>query len=62
MGRAFRHRQAPHFNLRQPTSMEGAIVVMACHQKAAAMADSHPEVARSRRGRKPRTHLELHAA
>jgi len=61
-GRAFRHRQAPHFNLRRPMSMEGAMVVMACQRKASATGDAHPEVARSRRGRKPQTHLELRAA
>jgi hypothetical protein len=52
VGRAFRHRQAPHFNLRKKTSMEGAIVVMACHRKAAATGAAHAEGARSGRGRK----------
>jgi len=60
-GRAFRHRQAPHFSLRNPTSMEGAIVVMACQRKAAAIGDAHPEMARSGRGRKPGEHTELRA-
>jgi len=62
MGRAFRHRQAPHFNLRNTTSMEGAIVVMACQRKAAASGGAHPDVARSGRGRKPQAHLEPRAA
>jgi transposase len=62
MGRAFRHHQAPHFNLRNPTSMEGAIVVMASHRKAAATGGAHPDVARSGRGRKPQAHLEPRAA
>jgi transposase len=61
VGRAFRHRQAPHFNLRKKTSMEGAIVVMACHRKAAATGDAYSEVARSRRGRKPGAHRERYA-
>jgi len=61
-GRAFRHRQAPHFNLRTESAMEGAIVVMACQRKAAATGGAHPDVARSRRGRKPNTQRELHAA
>jgi transposase len=34
-GRAFRHRQAPHFNLRKTTSIENAIVVSACLRKQA---------------------------
>ena len=62
MGRAFRHRQAPHFNLRDRTSIEGAIVVMACQQKAAATNNTAPEVAQSRRGRKPREYMALRAA
>jgi hypothetical protein len=35
-GRAFRHRQAPHFNLRKQGSIEDAIIVNACLQKEAA--------------------------
>ena len=35
-GRAFRHRQAPHFNLRRQESIENAIIVSACLQKEAA--------------------------
>jgi transposase-like protein len=50
-GRAFRHRQAAHFNLRSKPALEGAIVVAACHRKAAATRGRHQEVARSGRGR-----------
>jgi transposase len=61
-GRAFRHRQAPHFNLRTGPAMEGAIVVMACQRKAAATTERHREVARCRRGRKPRQQMEVRTA
>ncbi len=53
-GRAFRHRQAPHFNLRDPAAIEGTIVVAACQRKAAATNPTPPAGARSRRGRQPR--------
>ena len=53
-GRAFRHRQAAHFNLRSKGAMEGAIVVTACQRKAAATRGRHQALARSDRGRKPR--------
>lgn len=33
-GRAFRHRQAPHFNLRKKKAIENATNVIACLQKA----------------------------
>ena len=62
MGRAFRHRQAPHFKLRTGPAMEGAIVVMAGHKQAAATSEKYWEFARCRRGRKPRQRLELCAA
>ena len=35
-GRAFRHRQAPHFNLRSKEAIEGALVVAACKKKETA--------------------------
>jgi DNA invertase Pin-like site-specific DNA recombinase len=42
-GRAFRHRQAPHFNLRKEESIEHAIVVNAClHKEAAARPPPQP--------------------
>jgi transposase-like protein len=53
-GRAFRHRQAAHFNLRSKPAMEGAIVVAACQRKAAATRGRHQELARSGRGRTPK--------
>lgn len=36
-GRAFRHRQAPHFNLRKKESIANSIDVIACLRKAAAV-------------------------
>ena len=36
-GRAFRHRQAPHFNLRKQESIENSINVIACLRKAAVL-------------------------
>jgi hypothetical protein len=36
-GRAFRHRQAPHFNLRKEEFIEQAITVAACRRKETAM-------------------------
>ena len=42
-GRAFRHRQASHFNLRQDASIERSIVVTAClHQQALAEPKRQP--------------------
>lgn len=61
-GRAFRQRQAPHFNLRTKAAIEGAIVVMACQRKAAATTHRHRETARCSRGRKPHQQLEMGAA
>jgi transposase len=61
-GRAFRHRQAPHFNLRTGTAIEGAIVVMACQRKAAAATRRHREIARCSRGRKPHQRMEVSTA
>lgn len=60
-GRALRHRQAPHFNLRTGPAIEGAIVVMACQRKAATT-HGHRDIARCRRGRKPRQQMEECAA
>ncbi len=37
----------------------GAIVVMACQRKATATTEQHREIARSRRGRKPRQQVEV---
>ena len=61
-GRALRHRQAPHFNLRTGPAIEGAIVVMAWQRKAAATTHGHRDIARCRRGRKPRQPMEVCAA
>lgn len=51
-GRAFRHRQAPHYNLRDTESIEGAISMMASLRKTAALEQSPRDTARSGRGRK----------
>jgi transposase-like protein len=56
-GRAFRHRQAPHFNLRSKEGIEGALVVAACKQKEAATRPPTREANRSPRGRKNRQAL-----
>jgi hypothetical protein len=61
-GRAFRHRQAPHFNLRTETMIEGTIVVMAYQRKAAATTHRHREIARCSRGCKPHQQIEVCAA
>lgn len=53
-GRAFRHGQAPHFNLRTQESIEGALIVAACQRKAAAQANSVLQASRASRGRKQR--------
>jgi transposase len=51
--RAFRHRQAPHFNLRSQESITGALIVNHCLRQVAAMSPAQPEASRSTRGRKP---------
>lgn len=51
--RAFRHRQAPHFNLRSQESITGALVVTHCLRQAGAMSPVQQEASRSTRGRKP---------
>jgi len=54
-GRAFRHRQGPHFNLRQPSSIEAAFRVVAQQQRQAATAPAVQPAARCGRGR----HIQL---
>ena len=51
--RAFRHRQAPHFNLRSEESISGALAVAHCLHKTAAMSTAQREAQHSTRGRKP---------
>jgi hypothetical protein len=51
-GRAFRHRQAPHFNLRSQETIEGALIVGACQRKAAAVAPALQALHPCQRGRK----------
>jgi len=51
-GRAFRHRQAPHFNLRSKEAIDGAITVAACQQKEATLNLHKLHANFSTRGRK----------
>jgi len=53
-GRAFRHRQAPHFNLRKEASIEQSIVVSACLRKELAMRPPAEPLHTCQRGRKRR--------
>jgi len=53
-GRAFRHRQAPHFNLRKTESIEHTISVTACLRKAAAAQPALGPFHTCQRGRKRR--------
>jgi hypothetical protein len=52
--RAFRHRQAPHFNLRSQAAINAALVVEHSLSKAAATDAERPEASHSTRGRKPK--------
>jgi lambda repressor-like predicted transcriptional regulator/transposase-like protein len=51
-GRAFRHRQAPHFNLRKTESIERSISVSACLRKAVAVQPPRGPFHTCQRGRK----------
>jgi transposase len=59
--RAFRHRQAPHFNLRSDAALSGALVVAQCLRKTAATHAAPGEASRSTRGRKPTAVAASHA-
>jgi hypothetical protein len=58
MARQFRHRQAPHFRLRTPAAVEGALTVAACQRKQATTEGGpggpQAQASRSARGRKRR--------
>ncbi len=54
-GRAFRHRQAPHFNLRSQEAIGGMITVTACLRKEAVTQAVAPPLHTCQRGRKKRT-------
>jgi len=54
MGRPFRHAQAPHFTLRAPEAIAGALTAQAVLRKAAAKRGVDAAAARSTRGRIPR--------
>jgi transposase-like protein len=58
-GRAFRHRQAPHFNLRKRESIENSINVIACLRKAAALQPPLGPYHTCQRGRKKRDQTNL---
>jgi predicted transcriptional regulator len=51
--RAFRHRQAPHFNLRSQESIAGDLMVSRYLRKAAMTSNEHQRASRSGRGREP---------
>lgn len=51
-GRAFRHGQAPHFNLRSAASIEGALIVAACQRKKATQNVPERQANHATRGRK----------
>jgi transposase len=53
-GRAFRHRQAPHFNLRSQEAISGTIKAGACLRKEAATRPPLPRLHTCQRGRKQR--------
>ena len=53
-GRAFRHGQAPHFNLRTRESIEGALIIAACQRKMATHSVPWQQANRATRGRKQR--------
>jgi hypothetical protein len=60
-GRAFRHRQAPHFNLRRKESIENSINVIVCLRKAAAVQPPLGPYHTCQRGRKKRDQANLAA-
>jgi hypothetical protein len=53
-GRAFRHRQAPHFNLRKDTSIERSIIVTACLRKQTFTQPNRQRLHTYQRGRRSR--------
>lgn len=53
-GRAFRHGQAPHFNLRSAESIEGALIAAACQRRRITRHASEWQANRATRGRNPR--------
>jgi transposase len=62
-GRAFRHRQAPHFNLRSQEAIDNALKVMACLRKETATTPPAPQLHTCQRGRSRQpTLLSLPAA
>jgi hypothetical protein len=62
MGRTFRHRQSPHFNLRTAASITADLTVRACLYKQAAISPVVLFDNRCRRGDKPSSQPTLRAA
>lgn len=58
-GRAFRHRQAPHFNLRSKEAIAGAITVAACRRKEVAITPSVPRFHSCQRGRRKQVTVSI---
>ncbi len=61
-GRAFRHRQGPHFNLRTTEMIEGALVVAAFQRKESVMVGAVGALHSCQRGRRPRVEVPVAAA
>jgi transposase len=61
-GRAFRHRQAPHFNLREKDTIAASITVTACLQKEAATVTSMAPLHTCQRGRKQQSQRSIPVA
>jgi transposase len=61
-GRAFRHRQAAHFNLRAAETIDGALVVAAFQRKEATMRGTDGPLHGCQRGRRPRGEFPVAAA
>ena len=51
-GRAFRHGQAPHFNLRSQDSINGVLAADACRRKTKVLSPATQLASRATRGRK----------
>jgi hypothetical protein len=62
MGRTFRHQQAPHFTLRTPAAIDGALKAGAVLQRERVAAPARLTAGRCARGRKPQRRAEVLAA
>lgn len=61
-GRAFRHRQAPHFNFRDPDTIAASITVAACLHKEGALAPPLQPLHTCQRGRKKQSEQAIPVA